>query len=236
MGTSIDYTGGRGGAWTPYKRAASSFARHGGSDRAGRVLARHVATLGGAAGAAAGATAGARAARLLGALLAGGIPSTGEPAGLDFAAVGLGDLVGADRSDVLDALVEAIAGDGASLEAQAARAAVLDVLGELVLDESLDLADPRLDAEGVRALLAQFLAFYLYNRAAAIIEERLNRLNDPALAARRDNEIRAVIRGIVDLQLVDLDPLAVDWSSPAGEVEVDRLLQTIYTMIEAMEE
>ncbi len=236
MGTSADYPGGRGGAWTPYKRAASSFARRGGSDRAGRVLARHIATLGGAGGATAGAAAGTRAARLLAAFLTGGIPTTDAPAGFDFAAVGLANLVGADRVEVLDALIDAIAGDGAGLEAQAARAAAIDVLGELVLDEDIDLSNPGLDAEGVRGLLAKFLAFYLYNRAAPIIEERLNRLNDPALAARRDSEIRAVVNAVVELQLVDLDPLAISWNSPAGQVEVEQLLTTIYTVIEAMDE
>lgn len=236
MGTSSDYSGGTGGAWTPYKRAATSFATHGGRDRAERVLARQVGTLGGAAGAAASAAAGVRAARLLAAFLAGGVSEAGEPRTFDFAAVGLGELVGADRSEALDALVDAIAGEGASLEAQAARAAALDVLADLLLDEDLDFADVRLDADAVRALLARFLAFYLYNRAAPIIEERLNRLNDAALAAQRDQEIRAVVTAVVDLGLQGLDPMAVDWQGQAGEHEVERLLREIYPLIEAMDE
>lgn len=236
MGTSSDYGGGRGGAWTPYKRAATSFASNGGRERAGRVLARQVATLGGAAGAAASAAAGARAARRLAAFLAGGVSDTGEPTTFNFAAVGLGDLVGADRYEALDALVDAIAGEGASLEAQAARAAALDVLGDLLLDENVELTDMRLDGDGVHDLLAKFLSFYLYNRAAPIIEERLNCLNDPALAAQRDQEIRAVAAAVVDLGLQGLDPMAVDWQGQAGEHEVERLLGEIYKLIEAMDE
>jgi len=61
MGTSSDSGGGVGGAWTPYKRAATSFVNHGGADRAATAMARLVAALGGAAQAAAGSTAGAAA-------------------------------------------------------------------------------------------------------------------------------------------------------------------------------
>lgn len=235
MGTSSDYGGGRGGAWTGYKRAASSFARHGGNERAGRVLARHVDTLGGARTAAGGAAAGGRAARVLAAFLTGGAPGV-EETRLDFAAVGLDNLIGADRFDVLDGLVDAIAGEGSDLEAQAARAAALDVLSELVLDDEVDLEELRLDADAVKAMLAQFLSFYLYNRAAPVIEERLNRLNDPNLAAQRDHEIREVVQAVVDLGLTGLDPLAVDWNGQAGEAAIERLLRKIYTLIEAMDE
>ena len=238
MGTSSDFTGGRGGPWTGYKRAASSFAKHGGRDRANRVLARQIGTLGGARGAAGSAAAGARAARLLATFLTGaaGPAAPGQPGRLDFAAFGLQDLVGADRYEALEAIVDAIAGEGGSLEAQAARAAVLDVLGDIVLNEDVDLADIRLDADEVKDLLAKFLAFYLYNRAAPIIEERLSRLNDPTLAAQRDQEIRDVVAAVVDLGLAGLDPMAVDWQGQAGEHEVERLLGEIYKLIEAMDE
>lgn len=236
MGTSSDYSGGSGGAWTGYKRAATSFATHGGGSRAGRVLARHVATLGGAGGATASASAGTRATRLLAAFLAGGVDEAGEPTAFNFAAVGLDDLVGADRNDALDALVDAIGGEGGNLEAQAARSAALDVLGDLMLDEDTDLESFRLDADGVRDLLAKFLANYLYNRAAPIIEERLSRLNNPALASQRDNEIRSAVEAVVALGLQGLRPLEVDWQGQAGTHEVDRLLQHIYDLIEAMDE
>lgn len=236
MGTSSDYSGGRGGAWTGYKRAASSFATHGGSERAGRVLARHVGTLGGPAGATSSATAGTRAARLLASFLAGGAGEADATTRLDFGAVGLDDLVNADRYEALDALVDAIGGEGSDLEAQAARSAALDVLGDLLLDEDVDLSEVRLDADGVRDLLAQFLSFYLYNRAAPIIEERLSRLNDPTLAAQRDQEIRAAVEARVALGLKGLNPLAVDWQGQAGSHEIERLLRDIYFLIEAMEE
>lgn len=56
MGTSTDRTGGTGGAWTPLKYAATTYMNAADSGRrsptaARRVLARHVAVLGGAAGA-----------------------------------------------------------------------------------------------------------------------------------------------------------------------------------------
>ena len=76
MGTSTDRRGGSGGAWTPLKRAATSFMNAADAGRgtglAGqRLLARHVAVLGGVADAVAGARAGRTGAQRLGSMLSG---------------------------------------------------------------------------------------------------------------------------------------------------------------------
>src|SRR4051794_18389937 len=106
MGTSSDYTGGTGGSWTPYKHAASNFARRGGSKRAEKVLARYVGALGGAQKASvSGRAAGVGAGQGIGAFGAG-LASDGFTPTLDR--FGLGHLVGKDRYDVLDGLVEAL--------------------------------------------------------------------------------------------------------------------------------
>jgi len=115
MGTSSDHSGGSGGPWTPFKRAATSYAKHGGADRAGRMLARHVATLGGAAAAAASARTGTTAAQRLGGLLAG-VATEGLTPTLER--FGLADQVGRDRFEVLDALITYIAGSGSDLVLQ----------------------------------------------------------------------------------------------------------------------
>lgn len=92
MGTSADRTSGSGGAWTPLKYATASYVRGLGTgdsrqrDRALRVLARHVAVLGGAGGAASSAAAGRTGVQRLGGLLAGiagpGLAPTLEQLGL----------------------------------------------------------------------------------------------------------------------------------------------------------
>jgi hypothetical protein len=106
MGTSSDHTGGTGGAWTGFKRAATDYAKYGGEDRARRVTARHVATMGGAGAAVASAAAGLSTAQRLGRLLSG-IGTVGFDETLR--SFDLEALIGRDRFDVLEALIEIIA-------------------------------------------------------------------------------------------------------------------------------
>lgn len=234
MGTSTDFSGGRGGAWTGYKRAATAFAKNGGRERAGIVLARHVATLGGSAGAVGSASTGRGAAQRLGGVLAS---IAGEGLGPTLDAYGLGHLVGRERFEVLDGLIDAIAGDGDDLESQAARSAAVDVVDELLPDENdPDLAAGALSEDQVRELLVRYIAAYIYNRAAPVIEERLNRLGDPAQALARDIEIRDYVRSIVELRLADTDTLSIDWQGQAGASVVQRILNGTYEMIEAYDE
>ena len=113
MGTSADRSSGSGGAWTPLKHAANSYVRGIGtassSDRARRVLARHVPLLGGVGGATSSAHAGSTGIQRLGELLSG-LGSAGLDQALE--SMGLGSLVGQDRFAILDELVTFIAGDG----------------------------------------------------------------------------------------------------------------------------
>jgi hypothetical protein len=204
MGTSSDYSGGSGGPWTPFKRAATSYAKHGGADRAGRMLARHVTTLGGAAAAAASARTGTIAGQRLGGLLAG-VATEGLTPTLER--IGLADQVGRDRFEVLDALITYIAGSGSDLEAQAARDAACDILDELFPEGASydDLSAVVLDVAALETLLALFLAAYIYNRVP-IIGERLARFGDRHAAERADGELRDYIRAYIDLQLGDDPP------------------------------
>lgn len=234
MGTSSDFTGGSGGAWTGYKRAATSFAKTGGGERAGRVLARLVATLGGAAAAAASSTAGARTTQALGGFL-GGVADGGLAEGLTR--TGLGDLVGSTRYEVLNALVDALAGAGDDVEAVAARSALVDTLDELFPDgdDFEDLDALQLDGDGVRDAFTAFLAHYIYNRAAPVLEERLNHL-EPQLAEARDAEIHDYVRSLVALNLQGTDPLATDWSGQDGQRVAQTILRQLYEYIEALDQ
>jgi len=234
MGTSSDFSGGRGGAWTGYKRAASSFAKHGGQGRAGRALARHVGTLGGAGSAAGSAAAGIRGTQRLGGFLSG-VAEGGLAEGLQR--LGLGHLVGQSRYDVLTGLIEAIAGNGEDLEAVAARSALVDVL-DGVLPDGEDYADldlVALDEAGVRDALERFLAAYVYNRASPVIEERLNRLS-PQEAEARDIEIRDYARSLVELNMREVDPMQIDWNEDAGRATSEAILRDLYEYIEALDE
>jgi len=237
VGTSADRTGGTGGAWTPLKYAATSFMHaadtgRGSSTAARRVLARHVAVLGGAAGAVAGARAGRISAQRLGSVLSG-IATGGLGAAL--AGQGLGDLVGVDRLTVLDALASLVAGDGADIDGQAARDATFDVLAELFPDADswADLDAVQVDAGGLRHLLELFLARFVYNRIP-VIAERLARLTDPAKAQRAEEDLQRMVESFVHLQL-PRDALQVDWSGAEGRKVIDDSLRAVYDALAVLE-
>jgi hypothetical protein len=198
-----------------------------------RLLARHVPALGGAAGALASARAGRSGAQRLGSLLPG-IASDGLAATLT--GQGLTDLVGGDRFTVLDALASLIAGDGADLDAQAARDATFDILAELFPDADswADLDAVRVDAAEVARLLELFLSRYIYNRIP-VIAERLARITDPAKAQRAEEDLQRMVESFVALQLPG-DPLRVDWDGPEGRKIIEDTLRTVYEALELLEE
>jgi hypothetical protein len=232
VGTSKGNSGGTGGAWTDYKRNASYFAKYGGTERAAKALAGFVAALGGVAGAVAAAGPGARTGQSLGQLLVGSTGPTGVAAGLE--AVGLGRLVGEDKYTVLSGLLDAFAGSGSDLEAQAARAALLDVLDELLPDDG-DLEAVVLDEMAVTEALLRYIAALIYNRAIPIIDERLTKLENQTLAQQRDKELRDYIVALVRLRAQAAQPLDIDWQGQEGRDFIDGILRAVYEELERWE-
>jgi hypothetical protein len=232
MGTSKSNSGGTGGGWTSFKRSSTSFAKHGGQQRAAKAMGGYVAAVGGVAAAVAAAGAGSRTGQSLGNLLVQSTGPTGLAGGLQ--AVGLERLIGQDRFTVLSELVTAFAGVGSDLEAQAARNALLDVLDELLPeDEGLDLATIQLDEAAVSDNLCRFIAALVYNLAIPIIDERLTQLQNPQLAQQRDRELRGYVDGLVRMYLRDTSPLGIDWQGPDGRGFIDDILRAVYAQLEA---
>lgn len=232
MGTSSDYSTGTGGVHTPFKRAASTFVRHGGNDRAKRVLARHVATLGGSTVAASSASAGIRSATAL-AHFGSGLASGGLAPTLE--SLGLRHLVGSSRFAVLNGLVTVLAGDASTLEAEAARSAVLDVLDELYpgdLETFDDLASATVDQAGLENLLSAFVAAYIYRRVLPALSEKLAQLADPADQRRRDRQLREEIKLVVQLDLNGGNAVQLDWSGPEGQAVIANALSYAYRQME----
>lgn len=235
MGTSADRAEGSGGAWTPLKHAAASYARAaaggpGGTRvKAQRVLARHVAVLGGAATASAGARGGSRGITRLGGLLAA-IGNSGISQALTEA--GLAALVGKDRFDVLDGLITLVAGDAADVDSQAARDAACDVLDELFGDADTwaQLESVGVTPDVLATLLTMFLAHYIYNRVP-VIAERLARLTDPAAAREADRQIIQMVQDLVALRMPD-DPMTFDWSGPDGVQFADDAIGDVYEILQ----
>lgn len=174
MGTSKDYTGATGGGWTSAKRIASQIAKDGPTrDRVADYVSAYVEALGGPARAAQEAASAAR----TGAGIGGFLDSVREN-GLTrtLAELGLAEAVGKSTMEVISMLADALAGDGASLEGNAARDALIDCLeaefGDLVYD---DLEAKGLTEDEVRGSIAFFLARYVFRRVLPLLAARLNR-------------------------------------------------------------
>lgn len=237
MGTSSSYTAPTSGGWPAAKRAATRFARLGGAAGGGSprsVIAPYVRALGGAATAAAASAAGRSAAQRLGAFLAatagGGLGPALAGAGVLGVPAGartLADLAGRDPAEVLAALADTLADSGDTLEGAAARGAVLAVLEQFLADGGAGLA--ALDADGVAGALRLFLVEYVYQR---MLEQIGAQLQNGALtgsdARQLELDIRAFIEAVVNLELGDTDPLALDWTGAEGEAVVGRLLEATY--------
>ena len=230
MGTSKDYVTGKGGAWTPYKIAASNFAKRGGDHgRVERVLARYVAAMGGAGAlAASGAQASVGPTQGVAGFGAGlateGLTPTLERLGLEH-------LVGQGRYEVLDGLLEALAGDGATLEDRAVLAALCEAFEELFPDEAEtyeELEATSLDAAGVVELIERFVGRWVYDRMLPTLAEKFAHITDPEVVRRRDVELRERIVLLAQLELEDRDPLTIDWTGDEGRQILTGLVQAIY--------
>jgi hypothetical protein len=236
VGTSSDYAGGKGGDWTPYRHASTAFVKRGGEPRADRVLGRYVTALGGAAAAAASG---------VGAVVgpAQGLAGLGIGLGTEgltptLEALGLSHLVGADRYDVLDGLLDALAGDGSTLEEQAVLSALCEAFEELFPEDAetyAELEQVQLDGDGVVALIERFVVRWVYDRMLPTLAERLAHLEDPEVVRRRDDELRERLTLLVALRLEDRDPLAVDWAGSEGEELLNGLVGQIYEDMEELD-
>lgn len=238
MGTSKDYITGKGGAWTPYKHATSNFAKHGGGGgRIERVLARYVAAMGGASALAASGSQIAVGATQGVAGFGAGLAADGLTPALER--LGLGHLVGQDRYEVLNGLLEALAGDGATLEDRAVLAALCEAFEELFPDDAEsyeELEVVTLDAAGVVELIERFVGRWVYDRMLPTLAEKFAHITDPDVVRRRDNELRERIALLARLELEDRDPLTVDWTGPEGRDILAGLVEAIYEDMEDLED
>jgi hypothetical protein len=236
MGTSSDYSGGTGEAWRPYKIAASNFARRGGGERAGRVLARYVTALGGAGAAAAsgratGVSSGQGVAAFGSGLATDGLTSTLE-------SLGLSHLVGASRFDVLDGLLDALGGDGSTLEDQAVNQALCEAFAHLYPEEAEtyeELEAVILDEGGVIEFVEFFVAEWAYARLLPTLAEKFTHIEDPAVAEARDAELRERLQLLVKLELGERSALSIEWRGEEGRAVLDRVVDQLYEDMEELE-
>jgi hypothetical protein len=216
MGTSKDFSGSTGGGWSGAKRAATRLATSGADrDSIARFTGRYVEALGGASAAAAAAAGGVRAGAAIGRVLSGMSEARGITPTLEE--IGLGAMVGRTPIEVVSALADALAGDGSTLEEAAAREALVFVFEDLfegaVTYEDLEAA--HLDADGVRAAYAKYMARYAYNLMLALLDERLVQRGDPGSAAATERHVWEYILARAQIEIADVDIAGIDWRDTA---------------------
>lgn len=230
MGTSSDYGGGSGGAWTPAKYAATSFSKHGGRERAERALGLLVTASGGASGATSNSQAARRGARRLASFF-----SAASTEGLDAALQGrgLGELVGRPAAEVVGALVDLVGGSGEDRVEVAAREAACDVLEVLAEAGTYeDLAEALPDEAGLDEMLQAFVAAYVYRLLLPVFVERFERLEDIDKSAARDREVRETVEAIVAARFADDSIKASSWTSDAADAQIEALFKEIFQYLE----
>ncbi len=234
MGTSKDIKGPSGRPWTNYRRSATTFVRDRGDEPARRMFERFVEALGGAAG-------GAEASRqwVASAQRTAGLASAAGAAPLRavFEDLGLADLVGLGREDMLSGLADELAGDGSTLDEQAIRDALLFTFDE-AFPEALtadQILDQTLSAGQVEEILGTFFARFVFTLLLRDLEPRIAKVGSTTEQQAIVDEAWDRTRALVRLRLDDVDVLAFPWTTQAGADRLREMVQEAFGLMEDLE-
>lgn len=231
MGTSKDIKGPRGRPWTNYRRSATDFVRDRGDQPARRMFERFVEALGGAEGATEASrqwiSSAQRTARLAS---AGGAAPLRDV----FEDLGLGDLVGLSREDMLSGLADELAGDGSTLDEQAVRDALLFTLDE-AFPETLSadqILDQTLSAEQVGQILGTFFARFVFVLLLRDLEPRIAKVESRTAQQAIVDEAWERTRALVRLRLDAVDVLDVPWATEIGAAQLREMAGEAFGLME----
>lgn len=231
-GTPVVPSVAQNGSW---QRARRSFNRavSSGSRESFRKSARdYVRASRGASGAARSSSSGKRVTAAF-----SGFLSSAAGAGLQAAlrSIGIGDVLGRDVSEVLAAISNALAPDGASKEEVAARDAVnetLEHLSERFIDEGRDLtALESMTPQDIAAAIEYCVGAYVYNRWLGDLGAKIEQGDvKPTEAVRVEREMRDFIRETVRFDLSRIDVMRFDWRGEPGRQVVETIYRDAYSL------
>jgi hypothetical protein len=246
MGTSADFGGPKGGEWTKYKMASANYVRYGGERQRRRLLntfAKAVASGGGRGGGAAGG--GGRGGRVGAGAIASGqaiaaFGATLANEGLDAALteIGLAEFIGRDRFEVLGAILDALTGDGSTLDESHAKAALNEAMAEMFPDDAQDygdLAAAAFDGDRFRTFVETFIGYYVYNEMALVLAKHLQKCDTVAEQNERSNDLREHISSLVTIETHGRDLLQIDWAAEDGRHVLDAVVDDLQSILEADE-
>lgn len=222
-------------SWAAAKRGMTAYtSARGDRARLRSAANRYVGARGGGGTAARAAQAGRASTARVGGFLSG-VASRGFAEAAR--ALGLTAYLGRNVDQVLAAIANALAPDGATQEEAVARQAVNDTLAFLYGRYGLDDGDlnklDAMDRSGVTEAVAVSVTAYVYHRW---VQELGRKLEENAYSAneavRLERDVRAFIEETVQLDLTRIDPLTLDWAGPDGQRFVERIYADAYDMLE----
>jgi len=222
--------------WRAAKRSLGVALRGSGGQRDYRRAARdYVRARGGARRAAQAATsargATARFAGFLSSLSSGGVDGAVRQ-------LGLGSLAGRPAHDVLAAITNALAPQGATLADAASRQAIAETLAALwdargVTEGGLDRLQS-MTPDDIRAAITESVSAHIFYQwvleLGRAIERRAVSTNE---AVTMEREMRQYIRDTLKLDLARTDVLLVDWRGQQGRQIVEKVFTEAYALIES---
>jgi hypothetical protein len=223
-----------GNAWTLARRAISSAAKKGGSNRRLRLAGRrYVSAKGGAKKAASTAAAGrATTARI------GNFISDVATRGFTEAAraLGLQGTVGQKVDVVLAAVINAIAPAGTNNDDAIARRAASEALRELfekhgVQESGLDALNAMTPAD-VADTIELSVAGYVYQLWLFELSQRIEQhAVSEADAIRLERDVKTFVAGLVKLKLDGKQALQLDWKGAEGKRFVQDIYEAAYKLL-----
>jgi hypothetical protein len=136
---------------------------------------------------------------------------------------------------VLDGLVEALVGDGGTLEDQAVERAIVEAFQELFPEDALDYEDleaVELDGDDVVRLIEHAIAAWAYARMLPTLAEKFSHIEDRRLAAQRYGELRERMTKLVRLEIGDRSALDIDWRGTEGAELLNTVVDQLYEDME----
>ncbi len=222
------------GSWKAAKTQMTRFAGGLGREGLRAAATAYVSAMGGSKAAARSAGFGRTVARGV-ARFFSGVSSTGVTA--TMSQLGLGALAGSPVDVLIAGVADTILQAPTSLEASAARSAMLSVLASVfdkysVEDAGLEQLDS-MDAAAVREVVTLFVQEYIYQRWLQELGSRIeNKSIDKEDALRLEREVKEFIIQTVELDFEGIDVLHIDWNSQQGRESMESIFEMAYGLLE----
>lgn len=220
------------GTWTNARRSFTSAVTSGTRASFRRAARDYVRAARGSGRASSSAGGGKRATAALGGFLS---TAAGQGLGTALASVGLAAVVGRDVNEVLAAITNSLAPDGASKEEVAARQAIAETLERLYerfLNEGRDLtALETMAPADIAGAIAACVEAYVYNRWLGDLGLRIEQRTVTASeAVRLEREMREFIHVTVTVDMSRVDVMTLDWRGDSGRQFVENIYRDAYSL------